>query len=330
MESKQQKYLPVLDWLRAIAISLVPLTHASYNELFNVNKIVAYADVFAHLSVPIFVFISGFLSLGATPQKIKERLPRILLPYLLMSIFCQVVKFRDDLIGNFWTIIYNILTADSFGIYYFVFVIVYLYLFAIILSKYQKHLGKFLLITLFISIPFFIYSAIPSQNLYQISRELYYRFPLNWLIFFIAGMWFKANDIFLKLQQFKIHFALAFLASLTLLVIAGELGFWVVYGSIFWFIFSSLGIVAIYLLFENVKVYPIIKYLSETSYSIYLLHIIPLAFLYYFISIPDSAIVAYSLPITLVLAVAVTIFSIIGREVTKYIFKDKSPYIIGS
>lgn len=326
----KKPHYAVLDWLRAIAILLVPLTHASYNEVFNANKIVAYFDVFAHLSVPIFIFLSGYLSLNLTAAKLTERLPRILIPYTIMSIICQVIKFRSDIAGNLITILYNILTGDSFGIYYFVFVIIYLYLFALVLNKYQKYLPHIFGIILLVSIPFYLYSTIESNALYYVSRELYYRFPLNWLTFFVAGMWFRKDDIFSKLARYKQYFTVGFLFSAVMLVVAGELGFWVIYGSMFWFVASSFAIVSGYLTLEHHQPPRFITYLSEVSFSIYLLHIFPLAMLYYFITITDATIVTYSLPLTIALAIGVTLFSIVVRETAKFIFKDKSSYLVGS
>jgi len=327
---EKKTYYQELDWMRAIAIALVPITHASYNEIFSSNTIIAYSDIFAHLAVPIFVFISGFLCFKQSAKKILLRIPRILLPYLLLSILCQVVKFRSDILGNLPVILYNLLTVDSFGIYYFVFVIIYLYLFAILLNKFADKIKWILMLVILISIPFFVWSSVKDNNLYLISRELYYRFPLNWLLFFVLGMWFKSLKDVSRLMTFKKQILLIFILSIIILIIANELGYWVIYGSIFWALMSVSGIFALYSNFYQKKPIKAVRYLSEVSYSIYLLHILPIAFMFYFVNLSDNTIKTYPILITFIMFVIVMFFSILVREITKLIFKSKSKFLVGS
>jgi surface polysaccharide O-acyltransferase-like enzyme len=331
--SKEKKYYPQLDWMRAIAILLVISTHASYNEVFNANSIVAYIDIFAHLSVPLFVFISGFLMFDVPKEKILSRLPRILLPYLLFSLFCQIIKFRTDLSGNIGTILYNILTGDSFGIYYFVFVLFYLYFWGMIVNKYKKYINQIMIVLLLVTIPFLIFSTIKENNLYFISRELYYRFPLNWLFLFTFGMWMKFmesnKEFYTVMFKQRFLFLIGFILSIVLIFISNSFGLWVIYTSLPWFIYSLLGILTLFLFLQFTP--PVlIKYLSNTSYSIFLAYILPLAFLYYFFPISDAVIVNYSLPLTVFIFFLALLISIIVREVSKIIFKSASNYIVGS
>jgi peptidoglycan/LPS O-acetylase OafA/YrhL len=243
-----------------------------------------------------------------------------------------VVKFRDDFVGSLGTIFYNILTGDSFGIYYFIFVLVYLYVWGIFVNKF-KSIGGVLLVVLIVTLPFLVFSTFPENNIYFFSRELFYRFPLNWLFFFTFGMWVKSMEqdkmFYTNMQKNKYLILASFLLSILLIIFSNNIGLWVIYTSLPWFIYSLLGIMTMFLFLQFTPL-KIVKYLSDASYSIFLIHIFPLASLYYFFQISDELIIKFALLINILMFFISILVAILTRETVKRIWPSASSYIVGS
>jgi len=335
-----EKYYQNVDYFRATAIICVVFIHATISTI-DAAKYTPFLfgllqDLFL-FAVPAFFFISGFLTLNSSYQKIFQRLPRIVIPFLLFSIACQTIKYYPNLIENLSNILVNILFGESFAAYFFVFVIIYLYLLAPIFSKLQKYLTHIFLIVLSFSFIFLILqdlNIIFQQNLPEI---FWMRNPLLWLPFFLFGMLFKKNEktISNQIKKKNLFFALIILVILEIISYVFFVKSFVGYGGIIWFLYSFIACIFLFFVFKNLPKTPkLVFFTSKKSYSIYLLHIMPIQFttiiLFQKFSISREIIIQYFPFIVLALFLAGILFSVMTVKITRTLFGKYSKYIIGS
>lgn len=130
--------LPAIDHLKAAAIVAVVFTHSGRRTFAGAHTEwdLYLTSVWVRFHVPTFLFVSGFLYARSTRDdlaSVRARLARVLVPYLLASFAAQAVGMIQVLLGkgngitgahSLGDVAFQLATASSLGIYYYVFVLV--------------------------------------------------------------------------------------------------------------------------------------------------------------------------------------------------------------
>ena len=118
---KTERLAPI-DVLKAVAIVLVVVNHATNNEQENTFEV--YLAQFSRYVVPMFFAVSGWLQATEKPIAAKvtgQRLKRLLIPYLVASALVELYLWARGTPRSQWEILHDVVFASAFGAYYFVF-----------------------------------------------------------------------------------------------------------------------------------------------------------------------------------------------------------------
>lgn len=118
-----KKHYPELDVAKGIAIIAVVLGHCFPNNIFNGNGFpetvaqVVYDFVYC-FHMPLFFWVSGFLSLGVWKKRetssLYKRIKRLLIPYLTFSVlYIPLRLFMSGMANSTYTGYWKILIGDS-------------------------------------------------------------------------------------------------------------------------------------------------------------------------------------------------------------------------
>lgn len=277
------------DFIRCLAIIFVICIHsmaimdaaiAEGSAGIGVKLIGGILNSIIHSGVPLFLMLSGSLLLGKKePVKLffYKRLKRILVPFFIWSLFVFMLSsFKDfrklgcgQLISTFF---YKFLTEGTFGIYWYVYAIIGLYLITPVLRVYFGHADK-KMAYYFGGILVLITSAsqlFPSITIFSRFSSL----NLDCLTYFIIG--YIINQYVVKEKNIHkyslIGLVLAMLGGFVNEVCRVDSNFpWIFFTSIF--LFSTLvSNKKIEILDYNLKLGKIVNFISSTSYGIYLSH----------------------------------------------------------
>lgn len=279
--------------LRLIATVAVIAIHTTSQDM-TLSFVGYYGNQLARFSVPMFLILSGFLLFqsdltdGLLPisQFYRKRFRRILLPYFLWTVFYSLIlhyyfngtqnaqMILPDMIRHFFL-------GNGFTHLYFVVIIIQLYLlYPYIRNIFKAHPGPFLLFSLLLSFACQLFLYLHSLN--AIHLPVYYgtfyliAFPV-WLFYFILGMYLALDDQNLE-QSGKLSWpgwAAIWAASFAILLwdshrtasFALSLKPTVIlYATVSFFFLRA------WLSRFPVKVGPFIKWFSDQSFLIYLLH----------------------------------------------------------
>jgi fucose 4-O-acetylase-like acetyltransferase len=123
----QRGRLHAIDHIKAAAIVAVVFTHAGSTGWAprpdNWDFFLSRAWTLFH--VPSFLFASGFLyarTRGVDLAHVRSRLSRVLIPYLIASAVAQLAGVTTA--QSLSDVAYQLLTASSLGVYYYIFIIV--------------------------------------------------------------------------------------------------------------------------------------------------------------------------------------------------------------
>lgn len=286
-----------LTTLRALAILLVVLRHcfAPYMKTWPVSEYYTYelfTDIMGKyistISMPLFVFISGFL-FSYLRNKLKKyptfqillskKIARLLRPYIILApiyilIFVDI-NYILDFINPLW---------KGAGHLWFLLMIFLVFILFYPLATYfkKKPFEYFFLIILC----FFLYPGFSIIGLYPLSKVFHY------LPFFYLGYFFHfRNEKIMEKIENKLWI---FILIHTILFITSILAPKLITNGILKTLFNAyinlpLGIMSVSILFliftksKNLKIVGhslIVKKLNQTSYYIYLLHQPILLFLF--------------------------------------------------
>jgi len=175
-----------VDVLKAIGIVAVVLIHS-----MRVRWDPGAADfeftlkVALRFGVPAFLACSGFLYATTTPVVLAttvRRLRRILIPYLVASCAAQLFWFAWGIGRPAATVVSDFLVANSFGHYYYVFVIVQL----VLLTPVFARLPFWTIATLLVA---FVGLQVPTVTNFVGGNDLFWlmRYPPAWYAYFLLG-----------------------------------------------------------------------------------------------------------------------------------------------
>ena len=142
--SEQPKFL-FADSMRAIAIIMVLVIHSGIRyDVSPAFEIPLHAlSALSRCCIALFLFLSGFLLAKKewTAIALFQRCKKILIPYALFSVVAFIYgDFNSIVSPNFVSslkLLFRFLIGHSFGIYYFVFVILVTYLLHYLVVKFQ-------------------------------------------------------------------------------------------------------------------------------------------------------------------------------------------------
>lgn len=279
--------------LRVIATVAVIAIHTT-SQTMTQSALGYYGNQLARFAVPMFLILSGFLLFQSDlnshflprAQFYRKRFQKILLPYIIWTIFYSLVlHFYFNGMQNANMIlpdlIRHLLLGNGFSHLYFVVIIIQLYLlYPLIRRSFQAHPGLFLLVSLLVSLlcqSLLYLHAIKAVQLYPYHAELYLiSFPV-WIFYFFLGMYLALND-----QDLEMSGRLSWLSWLLIWIVSLGILLWdsqqtasyalsikptvILYASISFFLLRS------WLNRFPIQNGPIMSWFSEQSFLIYLLH----------------------------------------------------------
>lgn len=279
------------DTIRALACLLVLLTHAAMPaaDADMAGKYYAFFSWFSSVNNALFFSLSGallFPILLDTKTFYKRRFPKLVFPLLFWSVFALALYYvlgRETLAVSLRQLV-MIPFTPAIGIYWFMYVLFGLYLFAPIISKWlegatKKELELVLVLWAFTLCAPVIDFVVP--DMYNIEGSYYYM--LNSFGGFVGYM---------LLGYYCSKYPVEFKSKTMLLLgcVAMEVGVFgilaicqKIYGDYYILtdnlsIFTALRVYVYYTLFYNIndclsRVQPYINQFAKYSYGIYLVHI---------------------------------------------------------
>ena len=281
MASAAKHHLGSIDYIKAIAIVAVVLTHAGLRgnnpALTPFEKIIRQSWV--DFQVPAFFLIAGFLYHRATAiswVEVGRRLQRILLPYLVASALAIVLGYSGN--RQIQTILFDLATGNALGIYYFVFALCLCIPFIWLFSRLPAPALWSALIALlgYSGLMAFGYLPRPINTVFWSVRGLFFTFFLG---YFLTG-WLIAQHLdslrafFLKIENWIWPLLLA---GAGVYVTLKSQAIWADSSPGRHFSFYKIGytlsIIGLITIFTHrLRVPGLIRFLSEASLTIYLYH----------------------------------------------------------
>jgi len=281
VETTTKRYFGSVDYIKAIAIVAVVLTHAGLRgsdpALTPFEKIIRQSWV--GFQVPAFFLVAGFLYHQASPislRKVAQRVLRIMIPYLVASSLAILLGFSRTLHPQ--TILFDFATGNTIGIYYFVFVLCLCIPFIWLFSRLPALILWAGLVGLlgYSALMAFGYLPRPIQGLFWSVRGLFFTFFLG---YFLTG-WLIAQhlDSFraLVIPAKKVIGPLLLMAA-ALYVSFKAQAIWADSASGRAFSFYKIGYTLsvtglIVLCTHTLRIPRLVRFFSEASLTIYLYH----------------------------------------------------------
>lgn len=282
------------DRLKALAIVAVVCTHAVRFDWgpprYDWDFLLGMAWTSFH--VPAFLFVSGFLYFSREPvgmAKLRPRLQRVLVPYLVISTLAQLVGVSDARCGGanpWWScagdVAFDYLSASTLGVYYYVFLIVFSILFVHRLSRMKpRHvvgLWAFCVIyTIAIDLQVPRISLLPALFGYRDYDVFFWTFRDPFDHFHLGA--FLSGWVFAMQQErwrelIVAHRRQALLLAVLLTGIGMAMTLqWLPFAPGIRRIVYTYGVIGLFLLGTGARpLSPVTRFLSEASLGIYLIH----------------------------------------------------------
>lgn len=206
-ETKRFQDLYILRVIATVAVIAIHTTSQTMTQ----SALGYYGNQLARFAVPMFLVLSGFLLFQSDlnskflprAQFYRKRFQKILLPYIIWTIFYSLVlHFYFNGMQNANLIlpdlIRHLLLGNGFSHLYFVIIIIQLYLlYPFIRRSFQARPGLFLFISFLLSLlcqSLLYLHAIKAIQLHPYFGQLYLiSFPV-WIFYFYLGMYLALND----------------------------------------------------------------------------------------------------------------------------------------
>lgn len=283
----------LLDIAKGLAILAVVFIHSSgYLSVSDQGTLEWYTGVisrqFVNFAVPVFLFISGFLSFSSdvhdTVSFLKKKVLRIITPYLFWSFAYFCILFPTNNYNfDIKNIIAQLVLGTGIGVGYFVIVLMQFVILTPLINKIASIKTHLLVIGgLTVIAGLFNYMTISSQHL-----SLFSQFPYSAILFIVWYPYYHMGFLFKKFDitrpKYCSNYLLFFVMSLSLFLAVFEGMHWAYSGN-YTFAVSQLKItsmilslcVCIFICF-NIKSSVDNHFLSRlgtVSYGIYLTHML--------------------------------------------------------
>ena len=313
------------DFIRTLAIIFVIFVHSmgkmddtvKNGAGITINIIDATLNSLIHTGVPLFVMLSGALLLGrdeSIKTFFKKRFNRVLIPFTIWSILVFILLTYTEGDGfifqhSLTDFASKFITSGVYGIYWFIYMLLGLYLITPILRKVFINSGKSILFYLMILLLCF---ALFENTKFTVLQQFSSNISL-WTFYFVAG-----HIIVKYLQQYQ-YFKILSVAGFIISFIACFTNQLYQFTTFPLIIFVSIFIFSL-LIHVNLKPNTGggIHYISEISYGIYLSHFIIIS-VFCRLGL-ESVVPLWMEPVVMVLLVTVIecmIFNIIKRTRVK-------------
>jgi peptidoglycan/LPS O-acetylase OafA/YrhL len=329
-----------LDLLRATAIVFVLLIHNSltYESTPSDLFIGGWFSMIARPTIAMFLFASGyFFQETVTLPYLWSRYQRVFIPYLVFSLLAllyqqKIIYAPAYLVNNWPTVLENLLIGNSWGVYWFIPLIIFVYTLAFLTLRYGAGvgLGSITLIYLIINLLHAGYYT-PLVEFFGLEESKFiwyysYRFFISWPFFFFAGMTLRKHQ---GVQLLLKHRRLVVAVWLGIFLLANLLYFTIdssidMYNSVIGTVYAgaTIGLVLSFDIESTV-----ITFISKVSYLIYLAH-------YFFIAALKAAEKSLGAPWPFWFWVISFMVSLVGPLllywIAKKFLKEKSGLIIGA
>jgi len=261
--------VPVIDWLKAAAILMVIGIHA-FADPWNTDALQPFV-ILVNWAVPTFFFASGYLRYTTVPvdgATLGRWLVRLLVPYAIASVLAVLYR-RHVLHQNTLGLAFNLLTGIAWPVYYFVPMLAGAYVLAALLSRAPRA-----------ALPLFVLIApVVPLGLDPFPRFLglfwLFRSPFLWWGYFLLGWLAAGAEPRLARVPASTRRTIALGAALVFAAITAVCflpGSWrgLVWPPIVAANYAFL--VSAFLAFHEVPERPLVRWLSDASYPIYLYH----------------------------------------------------------
>jgi surface polysaccharide O-acyltransferase-like enzyme len=291
--------MPKIYWisnLRVFATLIVILLHTAGNAITPFGKIsldywwvCQTITTFGRFAVPVFVILSGYLLLDRYDNLedfLKKRLVRIFIPflvwlfiYMIHGTFWGIKSERVVWLSSDWLVRILINDASGSGHLWFVYMLLGLYLFTPIISRWFKEATKievefFLGMWLLANVGFLL-----LEKFYNLKPFFDFRYFTGFVGYFVWGAYFKKYPILISTQNKIVALLLFILGWVATILVSGYLtthtgkyDAFLGYHSPF-VVMMSVGIV---IFFQQMLNKPfaekIITEIDGSSYGIFLMH----------------------------------------------------------
>jgi len=267
-------YLPFIDWLKALAIVAVVVTHAL--TLPTVTFLYPTAiDVRLHFAVqfcvPAFLFASGVLHGRGGPAAtgpVGRQLARILGPYVIASGIAQITGLSGAKTG--WDVVVQLATGASLSIYYYVFLLVVCLLLTWGIEQIHPRASEVALVALAVYAIVTTIVPWPVESFFWIIRD-----PLHFWGYYLAGAvaWRHRGTLARLATGQPAVVAAACVMAIAIYVAVGPGVYYRAASAGLLRGMYTLGIVgAVALTLGHRIPPPAVRFLSRSSYAIYLYH----------------------------------------------------------
>jgi surface polysaccharide O-acyltransferase-like enzyme len=261
--------VPVIDLVKAAAIVMVIWIHA-FADPWNVAALPLQA-ILVSWAVPTFFFASGYLRQTTHPvdrATLTRWMQRLLVPYVIATVIAVAYR-RLVLHQNTLSLAFNLVTGAAWPIYYFVPMLAGAYVLAAILSRFPRA-----------ALPLFVLVApVVPCGLDPLPRHLglffLFRSPFMWWGYFLLGWLAAEHHAALAAvpaatrRRVGLAAAALFAAIAAICLLPGS---W--RGQVWLPVVTAnyAFLVSLFLLAYDARPHPLVRWLSDASYPLYLYH----------------------------------------------------------
>jgi peptidoglycan/LPS O-acetylase OafA/YrhL len=266
------------DYLKAVAVIAVVFTHAGADDWRRTGDFLAFflTKGWTVFHVPSFLFISGYLYARPTTIDLGTvwvRLGRVLLPYVLASVAAQVAGVTGA--GNLGEVLFQLLTASSVGVYYYIFLFAVCILLMWPLSRLDRR-GALVLWCVYV-----VYSvAVLVDPMLAMADSIFWtvRDPLQYFAFgfflsgWVSALWREEIVSFARRRGELTAILCVGIAGFGLALCTQELPFtlWSFDRALYTF-----GVIGLFVIFAPRRpAGPVVRFLADATFAIYLYHVI--------------------------------------------------------
>jgi fucose 4-O-acetylase-like acetyltransferase len=277
--ARARTHLDGIDFIKAAAIVAVVATHSGINVFYPTATVWdrVLTATWVWFQVPAFLVVSGFLYSSERPVSLREvagRLARILIPYVLASVFMQLVGAAP--VDGLRQALFQIASASALGPYYFIAYISFCTLMVWPLSRLDRRGAAGVLAALFawaVAPIFWPALQIPASPLWQARN------PLEMFVFgyFVLG-WVAAQHrewLALRLARHRLLIGIVASAGVTFWFASQGTTFNLGLNTLYRILFT-LSMLALILVVTHGRRAPrAVVFLSTATLAIYLYHLAP-------------------------------------------------------
>lgn len=277
--SGDKQRFPEIDVLKCFCIFTVVYIHSISTSFTVTNSLGVFFSAFTRFAVPGLFFAAGFLfdkSVLSTSQIIQKKLIRILPPYIFCSFCIQFLNVPGLSVSladlDAQQLLFNLAFGNTLGIYYFVFVLFYLYLFSLLLRRIDAMWVLVMWGASFLLLLFFVEKVVFQGH----SLLVLFRHPYFHLFSYLSG-WvyclYRTQIISMVKSRLLLIMITILMFDIVNFLFAGMHGGSFVPSLLLTQLHIYLFIALLLLIgIKTIKFQKTIQFFSNCSFGIYLLH----------------------------------------------------------